>query len=157
MTVNEIMTVMPKDGLVVAVVCLVLTLIVLIVWRKRAKSTTLSPTVPALSTTGPHLESTSTIGDSRRFGLKPGGTTIGRSTENDLVITQDFPDWETVSQRHAWVYQWVDHWIVEDIDSMNGIQVNGKRTGRNLLRDGWQVDIGGVGFVFRAAAEETEQ
>ena len=106
---------------------------------------------------GPYLEDASATGDVRRFGLKSGGTTIGRSPENDLVITKNFPNWETVSQRHAWVYQWVGHWIVEDIGSTNGIQVNGRRTGRNLLRDGWQLDIGGVEFVFRAAAEEAEQ
>jgi hypothetical protein len=144
----------------VAVICLVLLLIILVLRRKREKSIPSSsppPAVPSLPVTGPYLESASITGDRHRFGLKADGVSIGRSLENDLIITQDFPEWETVSQRHAWIYQWVDHWIVEDISSMNGIQVNGRRTGRNLLRDGWQLDIGGVEFVFRATTEETEQ
>lgn len=82
---------------------------------------------------------------------------IGRDQETDLTITQDFARWETVSKYHARIYRLTDHWIVEDLNSMNGVYVNGKRTGRNLLRDGWQLDIGGVGFVFRARTKETEQ
>jgi hypothetical protein len=111
------------------------------------------PTIPA----GPYLESIHTAGGPRRFGLGPEGITVGRDRENDLVITQDFSRWETVSNYHARIYQLAGHWIVEDIDSMNGVYVNGKRTGRNLLQNGWQLDIGGVGFVFRARTEETGQ
>ena len=93
----------------------------------------------------------------RRLGLKPEGTTIGRAPENNLVITSDFPDWETVSKHHARIYQQDQHWIIEDTNSMNGVYVNGKRTGRNLLRDGWQLDIGGVEFIFRANGKEAER
>ena len=159
MTSNGIMTFMSENGFLVAVVCLILLLVILVMRKKWTKSTP-PPSPPSIVppplVTGPHLESASTTSNPRRFGLRSGGVTIGRSPENDLVITQDFSDWETVSQRHAWVYQWAGHWIVEDINSMNGIQVNGKRTKRNLLRDGWQLDIGGVEFVFRATTEETE-
>jgi hypothetical protein len=157
-TIN--MAFISKNELLAAVVCLILLLIVLVLWRKRVKSIPPPPPppkVPSLPTTGPYLESSNTTDGPRRFDLNPNGTIIGRSPENDLVITKDFANWETVSQRHAWIYRWVDHWIIEDINSMNGIQVNGKRTGHNLLRDGWQLDIGGVEFVFRAAIEETEQ
>ncbi|MCP4542048.1 MAG: FHA domain-containing protein [Chloroflexi bacterium] len=149
-----------KEILIPAVGLILLLLIILVLWRKRAQATSSSPhpsTAPPLPVTGPYLESASTADDQHRFGLKPGGITIGRSPENDMIITQDFPDWETVSQRHAWIYQWIDHWIVEDVSSMNGIQVNGRRTRRNLLRDGWQLDIGGVAFVFRETTEEIEQ
>jgi len=115
-----------------------------------------TPVAPPPPSVGSYLESIHTPGGPRRFDLKPDGVTIGRAQENDLVITQDFPGWETVSQRHAWVRQWAGRWTVEDIDSTSGIYVNGKRTGRNLLRDGWQLDIGGVEFVFRANTGETE-
>jgi hypothetical protein len=150
----------------VAMICLIpllflgLLLTILALRRKRAKPippSSAPPAAPPPPTTGPYLENAHTTDGPRRFGLKPDGVTIGRAPENDLVITRDFSGWETVSQRHAWVYQWTDHWIIEDIHSTNGIHVNGKRTGRNLLRDGWQIDIGGVEFVFRANVEETGQ
>ena len=102
----------------------------------------------------PYLESTSTPGGPLRFDLGPDGITVGRAPENDLIITQDFPGWETVSRSHARVYRQAGHWIVEDLDSMNGVYVNGRRTGRNLLRDGWRLGIGEVEFVFRAGTGE---
>ncbi len=109
---------------------------------------------------GPYLESIGTPGGPRRFDLKPDGIIIGRALalpDVDLVITQDFPAWETVSSRHARVHQQAGHWIVEDLDSTNGIYVNERRTGRNLLRDGWRLGIGGVKFVFRASTGEARQ
>ena len=127
---------------------------------KRPKLEPTPPTTPVAPpplSAVPYLESVRTLDGPRRFDLKSDGVAIGRAQENDLVITEDFPGWETVSQRHAWVGQWAGRWIVEDINSTNGIYVNGKRTGRNLLRDGWQLDIGGVEFVFRANTGETEQ
>ena len=153
----------PTDAALIYLIPLLflgLLLTILVLRRKRAKPIPQSPAPPAVPsppTTGPYLESVRTADGPRRFDLKPDGITIGRALENDLVISQDFPGWETVSQRHAWVYQWANRWIIEDINSTNGIHVNGKRTGRNLLRDGWQLDIGGVEFVFHANTEETEQ
>jgi hypothetical protein len=164
--IDTIITLGSENGLVIAGACLILllflslALVISVLRRKRAKPPTTVPSAPATPprrATGPYLESVHTTGSDRRFALRPEGVTVGRSPENDLVITQDFPGWETVSQRHAWIYQWVNRWIIEDISSTNGIHVNGRRTGRNLLRDGWQLDIGGVEFVFRANAEEAGQ
>jgi len=89
--------------------------------------------------------------------LKPDGSTIGRTQENELVITQDFPGWESVSRHHARIYEQAGHWIVEDLNSMNGVYVNEKRTGKNLLRDGWRLSIGGVEFIFRAGTGEAQR
>ena len=115
------------------------------------------PSVPppgAIAT--PYLESAAISGATQRFDLKPGGMTIGRAIENDLVITPDFPEWETVSKHHARIYQQGEMWIIEDLRSRNGVYVNGRRTGRNLLRDGWQLDIGGVQFTFRETPHSRE-
>jgi len=103
------------------------------------------------------MESVGTPGGPRRFDLKPDGVTIGRAPENDLVITQDLAGWETISHHHARIYQQEGLWIIEDLDSMNGIYVNERRTGRNLLRDGWRLGIGGVEFVFRADTGEASR
>jgi pSer/pThr/pTyr-binding forkhead associated (FHA) protein len=123
-------------------------------WRKPEPSP--PPLPPPPSITGPYLESIGVPADPRRFDLRSDGFTIGRAPDNDLVITQGFPAWDTVSRHHARVYQRADRWIVEDLHSMNGIYVEGRRTSRNLLRDGWRLGIGGVVFVFRAGTGEAQ-
>ena len=132
--------------------------LLLIVRALRGRGPTEPPPRPA-APTGPCLEGADASGAQRCLDLPKTGVTIGRAPESDLVITQDFPSWETVSGRHARLYRDEEresHWIVEDLDSTNGVYVNGKRTGRNLLRDGWQLDVGGVSFIFRAGGDRGE-
>ena len=155
-------TYVSNNGLLVAGACLLpliflgLLLVFLILWSRRRRKPTPSPTptVPAPPSVGAYLESGHARGGPRRFELKPEGVTIGRASENDLAITEDYPGWESVSQRHAWIYRWANHWIIEDINSRNGVYINGRRTGRNLLQDGWQLDIGKVDFVFHTNTGE---
>ena len=153
-----------RNWVLVAAVCLVpllalgLLLILWTMWRRRRKPSPPArpesgPSTPA----GPYIESTATPGGPRRFNLKPDGVTIGQATENDLVITRDFPGWETVSRHHARIYQQGERWIVEDLNSTNGVYINGSRTGRNLLRDGWRLGIGGVEYVFHAGTVEKQR
>jgi len=80
--------------------------------------------------------------------------TIGRAPENDVVIDADLPGADSVSRQHARIVFRDGLWIVEDLESQNGVYVNGRRTGRNLLQDGWVVSIGGVQFVFHSAGGE---
>ena len=60
---------------------------------------------------------------------------------------------ETVSRYHARLYR-LERWILEDLDSSNGIYINGQRTGRNYLRNGWEIGIGGVIFIFHTGQVE---
>jgi hypothetical protein len=101
-----------------------------------------------------YLESGDAAGGSRRFSLKPGGVSIGRAPDNEVVITPDLAGWDTVSRHHARVYQREGQWVIDDLDSANGVWVNGRRTGHNRLQDGWQLRIGGVEFVFHIGAGE---
>lgn len=140
-----------------------LLLIVLGLRRRKPQPLPSPPPSPSPSTAskelplGPYLESVDAAGGLRRFDLKPEGTIIGRASENDLAITQDLPGWETVSRQHARVYQQAGRWIVEDLDSMNGVWVNGRRTGcHNLLQDGWKLGVGGVEFSFHTGPREAE-
>lgn len=144
--------------------CLLLLLLILglllILWalrRKKPRPKPVPPAPPPSAVVAPHLESVGTPGGPRRFDLQPGGITIGRAPENALVITQDYPGWETVSHHHARVYRQAGHWIVEDLDSTNGVYVHGKRTRRNLLRDNWRLGIGGVEFIFHAGTGEAQR
>lgn len=88
------------------------------------------------------------------FPLEQESVTIGRAEENDLVIDERFPGYQTVSRRHARLYRRAGHWVIEDLDSRNGVYVNQQRTGRNLLREGWYIGIGGVTFQFHSKAGE---
>lgn len=140
--------------------------LILVIWRggqRRARKLTApprpsvpQPAPPAVTPPPAYLQSVAAPGNPR-FDLRPEGASIGRSAGNDLVITQDMPGWATVSQQHARIYRWADRWVIEDLHSTNGVYVNGKRTGRNVLRDGWRVGIGGVEFAFHASAEEAER
>jgi len=147
-----------KNGPVIAGGCLVLLVLLvgvaLILWALRRKGPRAVTPPPPPAPAGPYLESAGPAGSPRRLYLKPEGVTIGRGSENDLAITQDWPGWDTISQQHARIYEQAGRWIVEDLHSMNGIYVNGGRTGRNLLRDGWRLGIGGVEFVFHAGTGE---
>jgi len=151
-----------ENWLLAGFACLVPLLVlglVLILWGLRRKKPRPEPELPSPPSLpgAPYLEVASTSGISPRFDLKPDGSTIGRAAGNDLVITQDLPAWETVSRQHARIYEQAGRWIVEDLGSVNGVYVNGKRTGRNLLRDGWRLGVGGVEFVFHAGTGEAQR
>jgi hypothetical protein len=156
---DEAITLLAQNPVWVAAICLIpllvlgLVLVLWTLWRARPRPTPPPPPAPA----GPYLESTATPGGQGRLHLKPDGVTIGQAPENDLVVAQDLSGWETVSRRHARIYAQVGRWIVEDLGSTNGIYVNGRRTGRNLLRDGWRLGVGGVEFVFHASTGEERQ
>jgi hypothetical protein len=156
---DETITLLAQNPVWAAAICLIpllvlgLVLVLWTLWRARSRPTPPPPPAP----TGPYLESTATPEGQGRLHLKPDGVTIGQAPENDLVVAQDLSGWETVSRRHARIYAQAGRWIVEDLGSTNGIYVNGRRTGRNLLRDGWRLGVGGVEFVFHASTGEERQ
>ena len=68
---------------------------------------------------------------------------IGRSNANDLVIID-----KEVSRRHALLDCIGGIYVVEDLNSRNGILVNQKRRARALLRSGDIISFGQVDVVF---------
>lgn len=58
----------------------------------------------------------------RVLSLKAEGFTIGRGHDNDLEVPE-----EGVSRRHCRICQAGGAWLVEDLNSMNGVTVNGTR------------------------------
>ena len=121
--------------------------------RKRTGTRPIKPAPPAGASAPPvpaRLVSVDAEGKAQTFVLAPEGVAIGRAEDNALVIGATFPGWETVSRHHARIFRQGEDWIVTDLNSHNGIYVNDQRTGRNLLRDGWKLRIGGVTFTFRA-------
>jgi len=70
-------------------------------------------------------------------------TTIGRTPENDVQI-----DAKYISRHHAVILAERTHTIIEDLNSTNGVIVNGRRVMRQALKDGDIVLIGKAPFRF---------
>jgi FhaA, N-terminal domain/FHA domain len=71
-------------------------------------------------------------------------TLIGRSKECDVQLADP-----NASRRHAELRQeGAAYWII-DLDSTNGLEVNGRRLKRAKLEDGDRVTIGSTQIVFR--------
>lgn len=76
---------------------------------------------------------------------------IGRSNANDLVVID-----KEISRRHALIDCIGGIYVVEDLNSKNGMLVNRKRRARALLRSGDVISFGQIDVVFysdRAAAK----
>lgn len=80
----------------------------------------------------------------REFRLNPDETTLGRAAENDIIL-----DDPTVSRYHAKVRQEEEDFYLYDLAATNPTLVNGQSIHRHLLREGDQVEIGEMVFVFK--------
>jgi len=80
----------------------------------------------------------------RRLLVAPGGGTIGRSRDCDIVLED-----AGISRRHAELRPGPDGWTVADLGSTNGVRVNGVQVrGVQLLRSGDHVELGSTEAVF---------
>jgi pSer/pThr/pTyr-binding forkhead associated (FHA) protein len=70
-------------------------------------------------------------------------TSVGRTPDNDLQI-----DAKYISRHHAVILAGPAHTIIEDLNSTNGVLVNGRRISRQILKDGDQVMIGRAEYRF---------
>ena len=70
-------------------------------------------------------------------------TTVGRTPDNDLQI-----DAKYISRHHAVILAGPAHTIIEDLNSTNGVAVNGRRVTRQALADGDMVMIGRAEYRF---------
>ena len=74
-------------------------------------------------------------------------TRIGRGGDNELVL-----DTKHVSRYHAVLLAGPVHTSIEDLNSTNGVFVNGKRVARQVLKDGDRVTIGRTHFRYTVRA-----
>ena len=70
-------------------------------------------------------------------------TTIGRKSDNNLQIEADF-----ISRHHALILVGERETVIEDLNSANGVYVNGTRVARKELREGDLVTIGKTEFRY---------
>jgi pSer/pThr/pTyr-binding forkhead associated (FHA) protein len=74
--------------------------------------------------------------------------TIGRSADNDVVLTDD----SQVSRVHALLEPLAGGWSVRDVGSSNGTFVNGKRLGGEVRLDpGDEIRVGRTRIVLRGS------
>jgi pSer/pThr/pTyr-binding forkhead associated (FHA) protein len=76
-----------------------------------------------------------------------GDLSIGRAPDNRLPIADAL-----VSSRHARIFVQGGEYVIEDLSSRNGTLVNGQRVATQRLRDGDQIRIGQMTFIFQRAA-----
>jgi hypothetical protein len=82
--------------------------------------------------------------DGRRKTIDKRRVVVGRSRDCDIQLADT-----NVSRRHAEVRQeGASYWII-DLDSTNGLEVNGRRLKRSKLEDGDRVTLGSTEIVFR--------
>jgi hypothetical protein len=86
--------------------------------------------------------------DGTKHELDGGQAVIGRSKECDIQL----PD-PNVSRKHAEVRQeGAAYWVI-DLDSTNGMEVNGRRQKRAKLRQGDRITLGSTDLVFKRETE----
>jgi predicted component of type VI protein secretion system len=86
------------------------------------------------------------VAEGKRYAVGPGGATIGRSRECDIVLNDS-----NVSRRHAELRPLGEGWTITDLGSTNGVRVNGRDARPNdpqPLRSGDRLDIGTVDASF---------
>ncbi|MCB1625974.1 MAG: FHA domain-containing protein, partial [Pseudomonadales bacterium] len=74
-------------------------------------------------------------------------TRIGRAPDSDLQIDELY-----ISRNHAVIMAGPVHTTLEDLDSTNGVFVNGKRVSRQTLKDGDRVILGRMHFRYSVRA-----
>ena len=80
----------------------------------------------------------------KEIPLKKSSLSIGRSPGNDVVI-----DNLAVSGHHARLSIDEDHYVLEDMNSLNGTFLNNQRIRRSTLKDGDEIMIGKHSLVYR--------
>src|SRR5512141_3522528 len=76
-------------------------------------------------------------GQTRRYLLSGEDVSIGRSSENGIVLN-DF----SVSRKHALLSERGGVWTIEDLKSTNGLKVNGEFTPKAEIRPGDVLSVG---------------
>jgi hypothetical protein len=77
--------------------------------------------------------------------------TIGREPGNTIQLTE-----QNVSRQHARLHQGTDGWVIEDLESYNGVKVNGVQVeGSVTLNEGDVVQIGDYHLALSNNVEQT--
>jgi len=82
--------------------------------------------------------------DGRRMALGREGGVLGRSRESDIVVADG-----NASRRHAEIRPSGSGWVISDLNSTNGVSVNGRQiTTAQVLHDGDRIVLGTAPVTF---------
>ncbi|MBW0271442.1 ABC transporter [Nocardia sp. MH4] len=95
----------------------------------------------------PVRKSASTEPVARGDRIPPGGLSIGRTSDNQIVVNDPL-----ASRKHARLVSSNEGLVIEDLGSANGTFVNGHRQQRTVLRERDIVTIGNIDFVVTQGA-----
>ncbi|MBN2693114.1 FHA domain-containing protein [bacterium] len=82
-------------------------------------------------------------GNLEEFSIKQDSSTLGRTENNDIVIPNN-----TISRNHCRFDKTPNGFKVVDLNSGNGIKVNGKKVPAKLLKSGDIISVGGLKIQF---------
>ncbi len=85
----------------------------------------------------------------QEFPLDKAAVVIGRTDENDVVVNH-----RSISRHHAKIVREGGHYHIVDLQSANGVRVNGEEYGKVELRKGDKIDLGHVRMVFVSPGQE---
>lgn len=83
--------------------------------------------------------------ETKSFPLTVGILTVGRATENDVVLSNRY-----TSGRHCEIRWEGGQWALQDLNSTNGLFVNGAKVTSKVLEDGDRILAGGALLIFIA-------
>lgn len=85
-------------------------------------------------------------GGQKEIPLPHRTVTIGKTPDNDIVIADT-----AISRKHACIEHRGEHYLIKDLNSLNGTVVNGQNIGQQEveLKEGSRITIGRTQIVFR--------
>ncbi|HET7376129.1 MAG TPA: FHA domain-containing protein, partial [Anaerolineae bacterium] len=135
--------------LIIGGAAIVLILILMILGRSRRRPpvqppTPLAPPAP----TAASLEFAGADGKVLTFNLDKPVMVLGRAGSCDIVLPASLANVDSVSHQHARFNRDQEGIMVHDLESKNGLKVNGRYTNHNLLEDGDRLSFGSVEATF---------
>lgn len=88
----------------------------------------------------------------KKFPLDKAQITVGRSSANDLILEED-----DISRSHLQIEVKADHIVLRDLNSTNGVFVQGRRISVAILRLGESFSLNGFSFYLREGSLEEFQ
>ncbi|MEM9623746.1 MAG: FHA domain-containing protein [Pseudomonadota bacterium] len=90
-----------------------------------------------------YLVDISDMSRDQRYALVDSEYTLGRHADSDIVLADS-----SISKSHAMLKVQTGHWYIEDLDSSNGVLVNGTMVRRAPLTQGDRIKLGRAELIF---------
>lgn len=152
---------MPNDSTLLIIIGALALLLIVVILVRNARKKAAAPAQPAVQlapeVTKPSpvavsaditLEFPAENGPSVVYTLNKPLLTLGRAQDNDIVVPESVPNFDTVSLHHAQLRRDKDDYLIRDTGSRNGLLVNGRHTQHNLLADGDRLGFGAAEAIF---------